>query len=74
MYMCVWDVISNEEAVEIVGSTAEREKCAKRLVECAAAAWRKKRWSCAMDDISAICLFFHSSSLSQQVHPISTLK
>lgn len=68
-------MISNEEAVEIVGSTAERTKCAKRLVECAAAAWKKKRRSYAMDDISAICLFFHSSSsLSQQVHPINTPK
>ncbi|KAL6142564.1 hypothetical protein ACLB2K_060843 [Fragaria x ananassa] len=68
----VWDVITNEEAVEIVGSTAAREKCAKRLVECAAAAWKKKRRGYAMDDISAICLFFHSSSsLSQLVHPIN---
>ncbi|MED6167163.1 hypothetical protein PIB30_000414 [Stylosanthes scabra] len=58
----VWDVISNEEAVEIVSSTAERGKSARRLVECAMHSWKRKRRGIAMDDISAICLFFHSPS------------
>ncbi|KAG5541625.1 hypothetical protein RHGRI_021453 [Rhododendron griersonianum] len=62
----VWDVISNEEAVEIVSSTPDRGKAAKRLVENAACAWRRKRPGIAMDDISAICLFFHTSPLSPQ--------
>ncbi|KAJ0244442.1 protein phosphatase 2C 34 [Hirschfeldia incana] len=56
----VWDVISNEEAVDIVSSTAERPKAANRLVEQAVRAWNKKRRGIAMDDISAVCLFFHS--------------
>lgn len=56
----VWDVISNEEAIDIVSSTAERPKAAKRLVEQAVKAWNKKRRGIAMDDISAVCLFFHS--------------
>ncbi|KAM1353719.1 hypothetical protein ACFX2H_033168 [Malus domestica] len=70
----VWDVVSNQEAVQIVGSTADRAKAAKLLVECAAQAWKRKRRGIAMDDISAICFFFHSNSPlseSQQVHPIS---
>ncbi|XP_010524855.1 PREDICTED: probable protein phosphatase 2C 73 isoform X2 [Tarenaya hassleriana] len=58
----VWDVISNQEAVEIVSSVSERPKAARRLVEKAVKAWKKKRPGFAMDDISAICLFFHSSS------------
>ncbi|KAK4273419.1 hypothetical protein QN277_021826 [Acacia crassicarpa] len=57
----VWDVISNEEAVDIVNSTADKAKSAKRLVECAVHAWKRKRRGIAIDDISAICLFFHSS-------------
>lgn len=65
----VWDVISNEEAVQIVSSTPDRAKSAKYLVECAAQAWKRKRQGIAMDDISAICLFFHSSL---QVHPVTT--
>lgn len=65
----MWDVISNEEAVQIVSSTPDRAKSAKHLVECAAHAWKRKRRGIAMDDISAICLFFHSSL---QVHPVTT--
>ncbi|WOL10310.1 putative protein phosphatase 2C 73 [Canna indica] len=57
----VWDVISNQEAVEIVSSTKDRRKAAKRLVECAARAWKRKRRGIAVDDCSAVCLFFHSS-------------
>ncbi|MED6138624.1 hypothetical protein PIB30_076087 [Stylosanthes scabra] len=71
----VWDVISNEEAVDIVSSTPDKAKSAKRLVECAAHAWKRKRRGIAMDDISAICLFFHSSPSSpQQVTSVATLK
>ncbi|MFS7919104.1 putative protein-serine/threonine phosphatase [Helianthus anomalus] len=60
----VWDVISNEDAVEIVSSTVDKSKSAKRLVECAAHAWKRKRIGIATDDISAVCLFFHSGSPS----------
>ncbi|KAF0925840.1 hypothetical protein E2562_018480 [Oryza meyeriana var. granulata] len=56
----VWDVVSNEEAVQIVTSAPERDKAAKRLVEFAVRAWRRKRRAIAVDDCSAICLFFHS--------------
>ncbi|XP_010524561.1 PREDICTED: probable protein phosphatase 2C 41 isoform X2 [Tarenaya hassleriana] len=56
----VWDVMSNEEAVEIVvGSVTDRTKSAKRLVKRATRLWQKKRRDVAMDDISALCLFFH---------------
>ncbi|KAK0606590.1 hypothetical protein LWI29_001199 [Acer saccharum] len=58
----VWDAISNQEAVEIVSSTLDREKSTKKLVECAVRAWKYKKRGIAMDDISAIYLFFHSTS------------
>ncbi|XVE63096.1 hypothetical protein DITRI_Ditri06bG0172300 [Diplodiscus trichospermus] len=61
----VWDVISHQEAIQIVSSTPDQAKAAKCLVECAVHAWKKKRKGIAMDDISAICLFFHPSPLSQ---------
>ncbi|PKA58405.1 putative protein phosphatase 2C 34 [Apostasia shenzhenica] len=60
----VWDVISNKEAVEIVSSTKDRSKAARRLVECAARAWNRKRHGFAVDDCSAVCLFFHASKSS----------
>ncbi|KAM0845256.1 hypothetical protein ACQ4PT_056500 [Festuca glaucescens] len=56
----IWDVLSNEEAVRVVATTPDREKAAKRLVECAVRAWRRKRRDVAVDDCSAICLFLHS--------------
>ncbi|KAH7573520.1 hypothetical protein JRO89_XS03G0164100 [Xanthoceras sorbifolium] len=68
----VWDVISNQEAVQIVSSTLDREKSAKKLVECAGRAWRNKKRGIAMDDISAICLFFHKTSSPPQ-QPVHSL-
>ncbi|KAF4355611.1 hypothetical protein F8388_013028 [Cannabis sativa] len=67
----VWDVISNQEAVEIVSCSVEKEKSARRLVECAARAWKSKRRGIAQDDISAICLFFHSptTNISTALQP-----
>jgi serine/threonine protein phosphatase PrpC len=47
-------------ALHIVSSTADREKSAKRLVECAVGAWKQKKRDIATDEISAICLFFHT--------------
>lgn len=61
----VWDVISNQAAVKIVASTLNREKAADRLVKCATHEWKRKRKGIAIDDISAICLFFHSTPSHQ---------
>ncbi|XP_071729792.1 probable protein phosphatase 2C 73 [Rutidosis leptorrhynchoides] len=69
----VWDVVSNEEAVEIISSTVDKSKSAKRLVECATRAWRRKRKNIATDDMSAVCLFFnHDTHSSQKVHLVTT--
>lgn len=54
-------MISNEEAVEIVASS-KRDESAKRLVEHAACAWKRRGRCAVMDDISAVCLFFHHSA------------
>ncbi|XP_076920663.1 putative protein phosphatase 2C 34 [Bidens hawaiensis] len=62
----VWDVVSNEKAVEIVSSSeAERDEAAKRLVEYAATQWKYKRPGFAADDISVVCIFFNNASSSQ---------
>ncbi|KAL0348631.1 UNVERIFIED_CONTAM: putative protein phosphatase 2C 73 [Sesamum angustifolium] len=70
----VWDVISNQEAVEIVASTPERAESAKRLVEHAVCAWKRKGKSNVMDDISAVCLFFHHSLASEAVDDVKLNK
>ncbi|XP_045787672.1 probable protein phosphatase 2C 33 [Trifolium pratense] len=54
----IWDVMSNEQVVNIVAS-APRSSAAKLLVESAVLAWRTKLPSSKPDDCSAICLFFH---------------
>ncbi|XP_076951220.1 putative protein phosphatase 2C 34 [Bidens hawaiensis] len=54
----IWDVVSNEKAVEIVA--AGREESAKRVVEYAATQWKQKRPGYAADDISVVCLFLHN--------------
>ncbi|MED6211242.1 hypothetical protein PIB30_071828 [Stylosanthes scabra] len=59
----VWDVISNQEAVKIVGSSEEKGKAAERLVKCATHEWKRKRRGIAIDDISAICLFFQAHNI-----------
>lgn len=68
----VWDVISNQEAVKIVSTTPDWVKSSKRLVDCAAHAWKKKRKGIAMDDISAVVLFFHSSRVCDQFYAAPT--
>ncbi|KAD5317927.1 hypothetical protein R6Q59_033234 [Mikania micrantha] len=67
----VWDVISNEEAVNIVSSTVDKAKSAKRLVDCAIRAWKHKRKGIAVDDVSAICVFFHNNN---QIHSVAAPK
>ncbi|XP_012573440.1 probable protein phosphatase 2C 34 isoform X2 [Cicer arietinum] len=56
----VWDVVSNQEAVKIVSTTPHKEKAGQRLVKYAMREWKRKKSGIAMDDMSAICLFFHT--------------
>lgn len=70
-------MISNKEAVKIVGLAPDKETSAKRLVECATREWKRKK-GYAVDDISAVCLFLdsgqagaanHSSKATKEVGP-----
>ncbi|KAL8166241.1 hypothetical protein V2J09_007740 [Rumex salicifolius] len=53
----IWDVLSNQEAVDIIASAANRDSAAKALVESAVRAWRTKYPTSKVDDCAAICLF-----------------
>ncbi|CAL0308317.1 unnamed protein product [Lupinus luteus] len=57
----IWDVLSNEEVVDIVAS-ASQSNAARVLVESAVKAWKTKYPSSKIDDCAAVCLFFDSNS------------
>ncbi|KAJ1434575.1 PPM-type phosphatase domain [Sesbania bispinosa] len=53
----VWDVLSNEEVVEIVSSAPSRSSAARVLVDSAAREWKLKYPTSKMDDCAVVCLF-----------------
>ncbi|KAI9086685.1 hypothetical protein K1719_031279 [Acacia pycnantha] len=53
----VWDVLSNEEVVEIVASAPTRSRAARILVDSAAREWKLKYPTSKMDDCAVVCLF-----------------
>ncbi|CAA0821258.1 Probable protein phosphatase 2C 33 [Striga hermonthica] len=57
----IWDVLSNEEVVKIVGSCPTHSNAARTLVESAARAWRSKFPTSKVDDCAAVCLFLGSN-------------
>ncbi|KAK8561589.1 hypothetical protein V6N13_149245 [Hibiscus sabdariffa] len=54
----VWDVLSNNEVVQIVASVKRQSIAAKVLVYYAVQAWRTKYPGSKVDDCAVICLFF----------------
>ncbi|KAK4436110.1 putative protein phosphatase 2C 33 [Sesamum alatum] len=57
----IWDVLSNEEVVEIVSSCPSRSYAARTLVESAVKAWRSKYPTSKVDDCAVVCLFLDSN-------------
>ncbi|KAK0589695.1 hypothetical protein LWI29_017457 [Acer saccharum] len=53
----VWDVLSNDEVVEIVSSAPTRSSAARILVDSAAREWKLKYPTSKMDDCAVVCLF-----------------
>ncbi|XP_023534167.1 probable protein phosphatase 2C 52 [Cucurbita pepo subsp. pepo] len=53
----VWDVLSNQEVVEIVHSAPTRSSAARMVVDSAAHEWKLKYPTSKMDDCAVVCLF-----------------
>jgi hypothetical protein len=70
--MQIWDVLSNEEVVEIVAA-APRSTAARVLVESAVRSWRAKFPFCKVDDCAAVCLFLNSNTELQEEHTTDEL-
>ncbi|EPS62214.1 hypothetical protein M569_12579, partial [Genlisea aurea] len=62
----IWDALSNEEVVRIVGSARKRSSAAKSLVERAIQSWRYKFPRARIDDCAAVILFFTAEKRQQQ--------
>lgn len=60
--MQVWDALSNNEVIRIVGSAKRRSTAAKLLVAHAINGWKYKYPTSKVDDCAAICLFFKSQT------------
>ncbi|KAI4342872.1 hypothetical protein MLD38_027438 [Melastoma candidum] len=60
----VWDVLSNEEVVDIVASAPSRSSTAKALVESAVRAWKHKHPTSKIDDCAVVCLFLDFDTIS----------
>ncbi|KAK1398139.1 PPM-type phosphatase domain-containing protein [Heracleum sosnowskyi] len=54
----IWDVLSNEEVIQIVSSASKRSIAARLLVAHAVRAWRYKFPKAKIDDCAVVCLFF----------------
>ncbi|KAK9141132.1 hypothetical protein Scep_010813 [Stephania cephalantha] len=57
----VWDVLSNNEVVDIVASAPTQSSASRFLVESAVRAWRSKYPTSKVDDCAVVCLFLDSS-------------
>ncbi|RWW06746.1 hypothetical protein GW17_00029905 [Ensete ventricosum] len=64
----VWDVLSNKEVVDVVGSAPTRSTAARAVVDCAVRAWRLKFPTSKIDDCAVVCLFLKPISSSDPVH------
>ncbi|KAJ3677595.1 hypothetical protein LUZ60_003319 [Juncus effusus] len=58
----VWDVLSNKEAVEIVGNAPNQALAARALVDTAVRAWKLKFPTSKSDDCAVLCLFLDTKS------------
>jgi hypothetical protein len=54
----IWDVLENEEVVQLVASHAPRKDAAIKVVQSAVRAWREKYPHSKTDDCACVVLFF----------------
>ncbi|KAF6158353.1 hypothetical protein GIB67_022433 [Kingdonia uniflora] len=70
----IWDVLSNQEVVEIVASAPTRATASRILVETAVRAWRLKYPTSKIDDCAVVCLFLDSKSVEEQQTALEALQ
>ncbi|XP_071701329.1 probable protein phosphatase 2C 33 [Rutidosis leptorrhynchoides] len=58
----IWDVLSNEEVIEIVASAESRSRAAQAVVESAVRTWKHKYPTSKVDDCAVVCLFLDAQT------------
>ncbi|OMO84982.1 phosphatase 2C (PP2C)-like protein [Corchorus capsularis] len=69
----VWDVLTNNEVIQIVASVKKRSMAAKLLVYYAVQAWKTKYPGSKIDDCAVVCLFFKKRSLLSRSKSLTEL-
>ncbi|CAI0474816.1 unnamed protein product [Linum tenue] len=59
----IWDVLTNEEVINIVASARKRSMAAKLLVKYAVRMWRMRHPGSRIDDCAVVCLFLKSKTI-----------
>ncbi|CAH8354604.1 unnamed protein product [Eruca vesicaria subsp. sativa] len=62
----IWDVLSNEEVVKIVGGCKDRPMAAETLVQRAARTWRTKFVASKADDCAVVVLYLNHRPCTRQ--------
>ncbi|KAI5074319.1 hypothetical protein GOP47_0010280 [Adiantum capillus-veneris] len=53
----IWDVLTNEQVVEMVASAPDKSQVARTIVERAVYAWKSRQAALKADDCAVVCLF-----------------
>ncbi|CAN1841354.1 Probable protein phosphatase 2C 14 [Linum perenne] len=53
----IWDVMTNDEVINIVASVRQRSTSAKLLKKYVVSLWRTRHPGCRIDDCAVVCLF-----------------
>jgi hypothetical protein len=59
----IWDVLTNEEVVQMVASAPTRSVAARSLVESAVRNWRHKYPTSKVDDCAVVCLYLDNMAV-----------
>ncbi|CAN0927892.1 Probable protein phosphatase 2C 65 [Linum grandiflorum] len=59
----IWDVLTNDEVINIVASARQRSMAAKLLIKYAVRLWRTRHPGCRIDDCAVVCLFLKSKTI-----------
>ncbi|KAL0544833.1 hypothetical protein IC582_019960 [Cucumis melo] len=59
----IWDVLTNNQVINIVASVRNRSMAAKLVVKLAVSEWKRRFPGSLIDDCAAICLFFKNPPL-----------